>query len=214
MSDADTTRRRVLEAAGPIFAEKGFQAASVREIIEKAGANVAAINYHFGSKEQLYIETVKHAYESIADAVPLPAPTPGVPAERRLREFVRTFLLRLKRQPQGVCAMELIMREVAAPTAACLEFVRGFVRPTFDALLAILDDLLPANVPAEKRHLSAGSVVGQCLHYHHARWILPMLVGEEEYARYEVDLLADHITNFSLAAIRGLYPSPARGKRS
>src|SRR5947209_3396397 len=84
MLDRDT-RQRVLEAAGAIFAARGFEAASVRDICDRAGANVSAVNYHFRSKEQLYVEAVRHAYESIAERVPLPAFPPGMPARQRLR---------------------------------------------------------------------------------------------------------------------------------
>ena len=52
----DLTKARLLEAAGEEFAEKGFELARVRAICERAGANLAAINYHFGDKEQLYVE--------------------------------------------------------------------------------------------------------------------------------------------------------------
>ena len=47
------TRQRVLEAAGEVFAERGFRAATVREICQRAKANLAAVNYHFGDKERL-----------------------------------------------------------------------------------------------------------------------------------------------------------------
>src|SRR5690242_19814719 len=89
--DEDTTRRRILEAAGPLFAEKGFEATSVREITLAAGTNVAAVNYHFRSKEELYIATVRHAAESCVRRSPLPEWGAGVSAEQKLRDFIRSF---------------------------------------------------------------------------------------------------------------------------
>ena len=58
----DPTKARLLEAAGEEFAEKGFELARVRAICERAGANLAAVNYHFGDKEQLYVEALLEAH--------------------------------------------------------------------------------------------------------------------------------------------------------
>jgi AcrR family transcriptional regulator len=69
---AEHTEQRLLEAAGQIFAEKGFRAATINEICTRAEANIAAVNYHFDSKERLYVEAVRHAYKSCADQVPMP----------------------------------------------------------------------------------------------------------------------------------------------
>ena len=58
----DDTKTRLLEAAGEEFAEKGFEGATIRSIIERAKANIAAVNYHFGDKERLYIQAVIEAH--------------------------------------------------------------------------------------------------------------------------------------------------------
>jgi AcrR family transcriptional regulator len=210
MLERDDTRQRVLEAAGPIFAAKGLEAASVREICDKAGANISAINYYFRSKQQLYVETVRHAYQSCAASAPLPQWPAATPPAQRLRDFIRMELIRVgvndttRPNWHGL----LIWREVAQPTEACAEFVREFVRPCADMLQGILDDLLPAEVPQHRRHLIAGSIIGQCLHYHHARHVIPLLLGDD-FRGLDLEQLTDHITAFSLAAIRGL-----SGKRS
>jgi AcrR family transcriptional regulator len=213
MTIPDDTRQRVLEAAGPIFAEQGFKAANVRAICEQAGANLGAVNYYFRSKKQLYIETVRYAYESCAGAAPLPEWPAETPARDRLRDFVRVFLTRILGRDRPAWHALLIMREVAQPTpGACSEFVSNFVRPTAETLLGILHDLLSADVPEDKRRRIVFSIVGQCLHYHHARNVIPMLFGEEAARTLDVDRLTDHITEFSLAAIEGMYPRAGRKK--
>jgi AcrR family transcriptional regulator len=213
MGDLEDTRQRLLEAAGPIFAEKGFVAASVGEITERAGANRAAVNYHFRNKEQLYVEAVRHAYEACAARAPLPDWPALTPAEGKLRDLIRTLLTRILAPDVPAWQGQLIMREVAQPTAgACAEFVRDFVRPLFNVLTGILRELTPADLPARTLHMLSTSIAGQCLHYHHARNVLPLLVGAQEYAGYDLETITEHVWRFSLAALRGLYPGGEGGR--
>jgi AcrR family transcriptional regulator len=197
----EETRERLLWAAGEIFAEKGSRAATVREIVHQAGANIAAVNYYFGDKDNLYLETVKYAAHQCETAVPRPTWTPGTPPEQKLRDFIQVFLTRVTPDREPAWCGQLILREMSQPTPACAEFVRQFVRPNFEALQMILGELLPADVPPLKRYLIGFSIIGQCLHYRVARPVVTLLLGEEGVRRLDVDTLAEHITEFSLAAL-------------
>src|SRR5262245_2291700 len=95
MTTADDNRERLLEAAGPLVAEKGLRATTVREITDKAGVNLGAVNFHFGSKEQFYAEAVRLAASTCTQSVPDPQWQPGTPPEQKLRDFVTTFLQRV-----------------------------------------------------------------------------------------------------------------------
>src|SRR5262245_50873942 len=68
-----TTRQRLLEAAGPVFAQYGFDRATGKEICERAGANIAAINYHFGGMQSLYAEVVAEAHNRFVTLADLSA---------------------------------------------------------------------------------------------------------------------------------------------
>ncbi|MDQ8185040.1 TetR/AcrR family transcriptional regulator [Pelagicoccus sp. SDUM812002] len=59
------TQVKLIEAAEREFAEKGFHGASIRDITSRAGANVASVNYHFGSKETLFIEMIRYRLEPL-----------------------------------------------------------------------------------------------------------------------------------------------------
>jgi AcrR family transcriptional regulator len=220
MADGEDTQQRILEAAGTIFAEKGFRATNVREICKLAKVHPGAVNYYFRSKEQLYVEAVRHAYQACAAEVPLPSWPEGTPPEQRLRDFIRVFLSRLMASHRfPAWYSQLVLREVSQPSEACQEFVRDFVRPTFELLETILADLLPPRTAEVRRHLISHSIIGQCLHYHHSRALLPLVVGEEEYQSYDLERLVEHITEFSLAALCQLFAArprpraPARGGR-
>jgi AcrR family transcriptional regulator len=197
----DDTRQQLMDAAGPLFAEKGFRATTVREICDLAKANQAAINYHFRDKENLYVECVRYAGECCIARVPMPTWSEGTSPELKLRDFIRMFLTRVAVDHEPAWHGQLIMREMLLPTEACLQFVQDHVRPTFEVLGQILREMLPLHVSEQTRVLIGFSIVGQILHYRSARPVLVMLVGAETFQSFDVDILTDHITEFSLAAI-------------
>jgi AcrR family transcriptional regulator len=200
----DQPRERLLDAAGQVFAEKGYHAATVREIVQRADANIAAVNYYFGDKEHLYVEAVRQAGLCCAQRAPMPQWAPATPPASKLRDFIHTFLSRTATGDDLDWRGVLILRELVQPSAACMAFVDQFVRPNCEILTGILRELLPADVPETRRRLIAFSIIGQCLHYRVARGVIRLLVGDE-FDTYDVERLTEHITDFSLAGM-GLRP--------
>jgi len=208
-SEIDTTRERIAEAAGEIFAERGFDGTTVRDICQRAGANIAAVNYHFGDKQRLYVEAVVRAHRWRMEQVPLPEWSDGTPAETKLADFIKTFIRRVLTGPGDTWHTKLVMREMASPTAACAELVQSSIRPQFEILLSILRELLPSDVSAERLRLTAFSIVGQCLFYHFADPVVRNLLTSKEYSELDVTKLVQHILDFSLSSIG----RSARGER-
>src|SRR5271154_2215209 len=96
VASPDETRRQLLEAAGEVFAEVGFRDATVREICRRAGANVAAINYHFGDKETLYLEVLHYAHgKALEKYPPLLGVAENAPPEKKLGAFILSMLQRI-----------------------------------------------------------------------------------------------------------------------
>jgi AcrR family transcriptional regulator len=199
--DLDTTRERIAEAAGEIFAERGFDATTVRDICQRAGANVAAVNYYFGDKQRLYVEAVVRAHRWRMEQARLPEWSDNTPPETKLADFIATFFRRVLTGPDDTWHTKLVLREMANPTAACAELVQSSIRPQFEILLAILSELLPTDVSAEQLRLTAFSIVGQCLFYHFADPVVRNLLTTEEYSELDVTKLAQHVSGFSLASI-------------
>jgi len=211
----DDARTKLLNAAGPIFADQGFQDATVREICQAAGVNLAGVNYYFGDKEGLYIETVQRAHGLAVEQVPLPEWPPSTSPEEKLRGFVRTMVERMLGVRAAPWQMRLMMREILQPTAACRELVKNYFRPHFEMLLEILDEMLPQDTPSHRRAQLGFSLVGQCLYYRVAGEIVAMLVPEAtRTTQFSNAQLADHIADVMLAALGRLEPlgaSPAGG---
>ncbi len=196
---AEDTRRLLLEAAGEVFAEKGYRAATVREICRRAGTNVAAVNYYFGDKKALYVATVGYAHGS-ETGLPLPHWPDDTPPEQRLRLFIEQTLATHFEEKGPPWKARLMIRELTEPTEACVALVDAFVRPRAMLLQRILDDLLPPETSQTDRYLVAFSIVGQCL-FHRARNPVAELLTNGLYRQFDVRRLADHITRFTLAAL-------------
>src|SRR5262245_60919708 len=202
-STFDTTRERIVEAAGEIFAEKGFDSTTVRDICQRAEANIAAVNYYFGDKQRLYVEAVVRAHRWRMERARLPEWTEDTSPQNKLADFVATFIRRIRTGPENTWHTRLIMREMMNQHEACVELVQQSIRPQFEILQGILRDLLPRETSEEKLHLLAFSIVGQCLFYHFADPVVRNLVAGEEYAGYDVEKLSGHISGFSQAALEG-----------
>ncbi len=203
MDHQDSTRTRLLEAAGEEFAAKGFDAARVRTICGRAGANVAAVNYHFGDKGQLYVEAVLHAHRCGIDSSAGALGPDRDPCEQ-LRSFVHDFL----KHVLAINDLEdwrhrLILRELLHPTVASDVLIREVIRPKFERLEQIVGRFCP-DADERKRHALAFSIIGQCLHYRMARPITERLIGREAYHTLDLDFLTEHITSFCLAALGAL----------
>src|SRR5688572_27406219 len=139
----DSKRQRIIDAAGELFAERGFEATTVRDICQAADANVAAVNYYFGDKQRLYVDAVVRAHRWRMERVQLPDWSDDTPPATKLADFIRTFIRRVLTGPGDTWHSRLIMREIAQPTAACAELVQSSIRPQFEILLAILRELCP-----------------------------------------------------------------------
>jgi AcrR family transcriptional regulator len=197
----DSTAQRILEAAEKIFGEQGYRCATVRDILEAAGVrNIAAVNYYFGSKENLYVTVVKYAHRHCINKVPMPDWPPGTPARQRLTDFVRVMCRRvfLSDRPWS---HQLMLRELVEPTRACSEVVEEYVRPLTNTLSAILSELLP-HLPVGEHYRYTCSIMGQILIYRTHREFLRHLLGQETFDHIDVEKLAMHVTEFSLAGLR------------
>jgi AcrR family transcriptional regulator len=199
MSDADQTKARLLEAAGEEFAKRGFDGATVRSICARAGVNLAAVNYHFGDKEQLYTCALIEAHRCGVATVPDEL-FQGPPIEQ-LRRFIHHFLMHtLAIDRTSGWHHALMMRELLRPTAASQTLVDAVIRPKFERLTQIVRHLRP-DLQGRALVASTFSIIGQCLHYRLGRGIAERLIGAEAFQALDVEFLTDHITHFTLRAL-------------
>lgn len=208
---AQETQRRLMEAAGQVFAEKGLHAATIKEITDRAGVNMAAVNYHFSDKFELYAAVVRYAL-TLSKATSPAEELTGTP-EDRLRQETRHRVEELFDPDLPAWRGPLLAHEFVQPTAAMDSVKDELLRPYLDVVRGVVRDIVGPGV-SEKRVLAAAfSVIAQSLFYlYHTTLIQrlhPDLVGQ-----YSPKELADHIVEFSLPGLHAMRTKrQARPKR-
>jgi AcrR family transcriptional regulator len=213
-STADT-RRRLLEAALIIFAERGFDGAGIRDIAERAKANSAMVQYHFGGKEGLYLHALRYAFEQGPKWIDvlLPPPALNAPEARstamtRFKDYVHSFLQEFmecrgtgKYMPVEVdrAAHILWNREMQYPRPSIEGFILESIRPFTEYLNKCISVLRP-DLDAEGVFRMGMSIHAQLIWMHNHAELSRLLRGKA-YDIQDLDSLAEHFTRFSL---RGL----------
>ena len=198
--DGKETRKRLLNAACEIFAEKGYRNAKVAEICRRAGANVAAVNYYFGDKATLYAEAWQHAFNEHV------MPESGVPVKTspddQLRNHIHSLIQNFMEKGLQGYFTRLYLMELANPTGLIQDSWHDMIEPRRQKLLGIIRKILGVETTNDVVLFCELSIISQC------RALLTINRGDLEYLLGQslspnlIKHLADHITHFSLAGIR------------
>jgi AcrR family transcriptional regulator len=200
---SDPTRQKIMDAAGEIFADQGFQTATVREICGRAGANVASVNYYFGDKAGLYVAVLRQAtcaaHEDAAQAV-----ANGGSPEKILRAIIFGMCHRLIAAERPSWAFRLMAHEMSRPTQALDRVVAEVISPAYQRLRNTLSAIL--NLPPEhpSTRMCAHSIIAQIIHYKASQPVISRVWPELTMTAEDVDMLAEHIYEFSLCSVRSI----------
>ena len=201
--DKSSSRARLLEAAGEVFGEVGFKAATIREITRRAGMNVAAVNYYFRDKAELYSAVLLHAQRCAAETVGVGSGS----AEERLRDFIGGMMRHVLDPLRPAWHSRLMAREMAAPTRRLHNLIDEVFRPKVELLDGILRDLTDGRLSDGEIARASASIVSQCVFYRQNRPVIlrlyPELLGDEAH----IEKLVEHIALFSLGGVERLKES-------
>lgn len=214
--DRDTsTKERLLDEAEALFAEKGYNAVSVREIIAAANCNLGAINYYFGTKKNLYLEVfrlrwiprtrLQHEYfwALLADQQPLSL-------NAVVRSLAQTFLEGPLRDEETLKHHQLISREMDRPSEAADMVQEQVMKSFFTKLEEIMRPFLAEKLTAEEVMLNVMSIFALALHFQIAREGISRMTGQPYDAALKAKLV-EHIVRFSLTGL-GQGSTPAAEK--
>jgi TetR/AcrR family transcriptional regulator, regulator of cefoperazone and chloramphenicol sensitivity len=200
------SKERILDEAEALFAEKGFYAVTVREITRAARCNLAAVNYHFGNKENLYLEVFKARW---------------VPRARRVQSFFR-HLLSMQDRPslagtvralaeaflkgpltddERLRHSQLMIREMAETGPAMDMLMEEVIRPFYGELAVLMAPYQPQAAEKESILLDIVSIFAMVIYFNFAR-VPVMRVTGEKYDNVFKETLVDHIVRFCLTGIQ------------
>jgi len=197
------TRRRLLEIAGNVFAEKGM-AATGKEICARARTNVAAINYHFRGIDGLYVAVLKEATRRLPSARAVRTALAGETGpEAKLAAVMNLAVRAITGPASSAWTMQVVGREALNPSRAFVAIQGREMRPKMLLLKAVVAGImrLPPGHPAVER--SCVSVIAPC-------WLL--LLGHRSqlkrafprlgFAPEQADVITRHLVRFSLGGMR------------
>lgn len=202
----DPTRERLLDEAERLFALKGYNAVSLREITAAAGTHLAAVNYHFGSKKNLYLEMFRQRWLERARRIQQPLreleKREHLTSEEVVRTLARSFLQNALSSEERQHHAQLIAREMGQNSEAFRLLAREAIQPFMELSLRLWQRCLPAEVSPERLRLVVLSIFSQVLYFNFARPVVQVVTGRE-YDEEFVDQLVEHITSFVLCGING-----------
>ncbi|MCB2191530.1 MAG: CerR family C-terminal domain-containing protein [Deltaproteobacteria bacterium] len=203
---ADLTRERLLDEAERLFAERGYDAVSLREITSAADAHLAAVNYHFGSKENLYLEVFRQRWMERARKIQAPLQelekrehyTP----EEVVRTLAKAFLSGPLSDEDRVRHSQLISREMGQQSKVFNLISQETMAPFMEMAIRMWQRCLPQETDPERLKLIVLSIFSQVLYFNFARPVVTLTTGRE-YDQEFVDQLVEHITQFALRGLNG-----------
>ncbi len=198
------TRQRLLVTASRIFAEKGYQDATIAEICEQAETNIASVNYHFGDKENLYLEAWRYAFQEDLRNHPSDGGIDAsTPAEVRLAGRITSLIARIADPNSSFFA--IVHKEMAQQTSLLQKIMEQEINPERQALSALIKELLGEQATDKQIQFCHASIIGQCFHLLKVK----NMKLSDETRRYVMDLndaqaFAEHVVKFSLAGIAAI----------
>jgi AcrR family transcriptional regulator len=200
------TRALLLEAAGHVFAQKGFDRATGKEICAKAGTNAAAINYHFGGIDALYAAVLHEANGRLFTVERLAAVVAGRPdAKSRFEAIIAMIVETITGSAASSWAFRVIGREVVAPSPVFEEFRDKEILPKARLFRGVVAELM--GLPIEHPAVARGciTIIAPCILVLIAdRRVFKRAFPEFGLAPSDAGTLTEHMMRYALAGLEAI----------
>ena len=201
--DAARTRESLLRAASDIIAEKGYHDSTIAEISERAGTNIAAVNYHFGDKETLYREAWRQSLHDSLKAYPIDGGVDeGAPPSERLKGHVTALLSRITDENNREFLIGF--KELAHPTGLLEEVMREELRPLRERTEGLVREILGRQSSDMQVRFCAMGIISQCVFPVFLNRIEKGQSGADSWRVKDTEVYAEHVVSFSLAGMAAI----------
>jgi TetR/AcrR family transcriptional regulator, regulator of cefoperazone and chloramphenicol sensitivity len=198
---SEITRDRIMKTAVRLFAERGYEATSIRTLAAKAHVNQAAINYHFKTKDGLYREVLRGAIHALTqDQLAHAQETQAMPRERALGEFVRQQLRPLSARDDITRYVHILNWEAVRPTAVYRKLASEEAAPFLGFAVDLMRRFMP-DADQSTLIMAAVWLVGQCTVFIRHREQLAMPPVSLALDERAVDRLSGLISGWALAGL-------------
>ena len=196
------TRERLFDAAVTEFSERGYSGASVRQICQRAKANLAAIKYHFGSKDGLYREVLRGAAAAFADRQELDdTKIATLSREKAVRQLIRQQLMALLRKDKTGRYLRVFAWENVSPSPVLRAFMASDEIPILSLADKIVRQFLPPSAPREEVLIATIWLVNQAAPFVRNRQLLSRAPFNLKLDRPFIDRLADNLSGLALGGL-------------
>ena len=209
---SDDTRKRLIEAAMPAFAEHGFSAVSTRELAKSANTNLSAIPYHFNGKEGLYhavletiIEEAQACCGSVAEKIrhklesaPQITLAKGEPL---IRELIQTIVSFLVSKGKSRHRATLIIRELTTPSDGFQQLYQGYMQEVHTTLTHLVAALLHENPDSTSSVLRAHALLGQVIFFSAGRELIKARTDGKKFTQSRLDEITTIVTETFTSSI-------------
>lgn len=208
-SDGEASRARLLDAAGKLFADRGYESVSIRALAQAAEANLSAIGYYFGGKEGLYREVLR---QLVADTGPIIVPAiaslntdvAAADGDRAklasiMAGFLRGLLMSILSNERMRWQMQLMLREFYSPSKFFPVLLEERIHPLHNAVARLVGAASGQPAEAPEIRLLTTALIGQCMAMAAARRVVCARLGWDEYTPERVEFIIDTMTPAALA---------------
>lgn len=207
----DDSRARILSSAGKLFAARGYNGVSMRELARAAKVNLGAVNYHFGGKRELYHETVLKLIEDVGPVFGpiierLHEDVDAAAGDRVLlshcvAKFIESMFASVLGKRSMRWQMEFLLREFHQPSREFPTILAERISPMHDAVASLLSAALDQNPKDPEVLLRTQAFIGQIMSFGACRTVVCARLGWDDYSRDRIAFIAATIIPATLASL-------------